>query len=189
MSPFLPGEIPISIDDVRLVVPMRDAETDEVKETIIKEMYGAGPRIEHPPHSRLPTHTRYVKGLDMPIPWPDEKIYKQPQYQSDTTRYHVEHETFLPSIATHPLPAGAINELRNAYGRSRSDYDEDYVRDKLLQDIKETHRTRQRLVSPSVESWHLQQERKLYQRVDQISRETAVLIEEAKRLSLEKSIL
>lgn len=183
-SPFRTQELPLSIHDVRLVIPLKDPGSGKVKDVIIREMYGGGPMTERHQFSKLPKHTRYVQGLDQEIPWPDQQLYGELTYKGDTPRLHAEQVTYLPTLHDQPLPPGVIDECRNPYDKLRNDHEEEFMESKLLEEIKALHREKQRLVTPQTQFWEKQVEKKITSRSSTLSDETMRLIEETRAMKL-----
>lgn len=185
-APFRTQELPISIQDVRLVVPIKDPSTGEVRDVVVREMYGAGPTIERDHKSKLPKHTRYVGGLGMEIPWPEEDLRARSEttHKADTSRLHVEQNTWLPTLLRKPMPDGVIDELRNPYDRLRNDHEEEYIQSKILEDLRESHKTQQSLRTPQSEYWEKQVEGRASTRSSTLSEETLKLIADTQASTL-----
>ncbi len=138
------------MDDVRLVVPLKDNETGEVKDTIIRHLNGGEPIVEREYGVDTPKHTRYVEGLDIEIPWPPSRPADYKAEDVDTLRLTVEERTYIPSVNP-PFEASIIDELRNPYHKERSRHDSNWIEKKLKEDALEAWQKRRRLMTPHTE--------------------------------------
>lgn len=148
-SDVLAQNIPVPMDDVRLVFAMTDGNT--TKDYLVQHAHAGGPSVERPSWSKVPKYTRYVSGLKIRIPWPTEE---EPQYEDgalDTTRMEVEENTWVPSLDNPPFPSTIIDELRNKYSRFRTRHDEEYVRKKVLEEYRQEYLTQQAILTPAGE--------------------------------------
>ncbi len=146
-----PAEVPLK--DVRLVVPLRDNATGEIKDTVIKHLSSGGPFSVPAYGSNTPKHTRYIAGHNIPIPWPKAEVRDMKAEAADTLRIDVDDVSFLPSLFHIPMPLSLIDELRNKYGRLRQDQRQEYVQQKMKQDAQEHWEKRRRMLLPKQEYW------------------------------------
>jgi large subunit ribosomal protein L24 len=146
--------LPIPLKDVRLVYPLTDTETNLTRDVVIRHMYFGAPYTERSPFSNLPRHTRYIRlsadpfvepspeaeesDAFIPLDWPAEKLIEQAATEADTTRITVDHETYIPTPELHKVfPASSIiAELRDPYARHRVSHDLDFMKRKVLVDMK-----------------------------------------------------
>jgi large subunit ribosomal protein L24 len=184
-------ELPLPIDDVRLVHTLTDANGNPVRDVIVKLIRGGAPYEQREMGSNVPRHTRYIAGEDIVIPWVQDTIEDMATYEGDTTRLQVEHESWTPTIYDSPLMSEAsvasghdvFNELFEGqrYSRARETHDEDYVKMKVLEDARaEWYKTR-KLQSPTQrladESKEKVVKMKMQQREEGMSEETRRIIE------------
>lgn len=125
--PYRPYSLPFGLDDVRLVVPLENPETGAPEDVVVENVYGGQPILERRYGSSLPKHTRYIKGLDVAIPWPKEEESEFKDEDPDTTGVEVEHASFVPELKSFPFPSTVIDELRNKYSKFRTRHDPRYV--------------------------------------------------------------
>ncbi|KAJ5477186.1 hypothetical protein N7539_007330 [Penicillium diatomitis] len=156
-SDVLAQSMPVPMDDVRLVFAMTDGNT--TKDYIVQHAYAGRPYLERPTWSKMPRYTRYVAGLNIEIPWPTEE---EPQFEDgafDTTRMEVEESTWVPSLDNPPFPSTIIDELRNKYSRFRTRHDEEYVREKVLDEYRQEFLASQALLTPAgqLKKWKVEQ--------------------------------
>lgn len=148
-SDVLPQNMPVPMDDVRLVFAMTDGKA--TKDYIVQHAHAGRPYVERPSWSKVPKFTRYVSGLNIRIPWPTEE---EPQYEDgefDTTRMEVEGSTWVPSLDNPPFPSTIIDELRNKYSRFRTRHDEEYVREKVMEEYRQEYLASQAILTPAGE--------------------------------------
>ncbi|KAK2763933.1 hypothetical protein FQN54_009552 [Arachnomyces sp. PD_36] len=182
--PYRSIALPIPIDDVRLVVPLNDPETGQVKDYIVNHTYGAGPFLDPEYNSETPRHTRYISGQDIEIPWPEIPPDQAQDEECDTLRIDVETKTFTPSLQEAPFPLSVIDELRNPYSKFRQRHDMEWVEEKRREDYKLEWQKSRRLLTPKSEFMEIQHEKKKEAReVDEngdpkVSRKTAAFINE-----------
>ncbi|EXJ81671.1 hypothetical protein A1O1_07736 [Capronia coronata CBS 617.96] len=148
--PFTSSELPIPIDSVRLVYRLKDEETGRDRDVIVKLIRGGAPYLQREPYSPLPRHTRYIAGEDIEIPWPEVDAPTYQAFESDTHRFDVEFQSFMPSLYDPPLPRSEIlDELRDdKYARDREWHDDEYVRMKVLEDARAAWYQQRKLQSP-----------------------------------------
>lgn len=147
---FQSSELPIPIDTVRLVYRLKDEETGRDRDVIVKLLRGGAPYLQREPYSPLPRHTRYIAGEEVEIPWPEVDAPAYQTFESDTTRFEVEFQSYVPSLYDPPLPrSGILDELRNdKYARDREWHDDEYVRLKVLEDARASWYQQRKLQSP-----------------------------------------
>ncbi|KKA21506.1 KOW motif domain protein [Rasamsonia emersonii CBS 393.64] len=145
-------ELPIPIDDVRLVVALEDSVTGNLRDVLVEHVYGGEPFLERPYGSTTPRHTRYIAGENIEIPWPAED--KAPQFRDepwDTLRMEVETPTWVPSLLHPPFESSILDELRNKYSKYRTRHDPEWVEAKKLEDYKEEYLKSRTLLTPKGE--------------------------------------
>lgn len=149
-NPYQAVDLPIPIADIRLVVPMRDDTTNEVKDIIVRHLRGGEPIVEREHGVSTPKHTRYIEGLDIEIPWPEAKPPDYKAEECDTLRLTVEEKTYVPSINA-PFPLSVMDELRNPFSRTRSRHEPEFIDKKLKEDALEVWKNSRRLLTPRAE--------------------------------------
>jgi large subunit ribosomal protein L24 len=115
---------------------MRDDKTNKVKDVIVRHLRGGEPLVEYEHGVPTPGHTRYIEGLDIEIPWPQDEPPDYKAEESDTLRLTVEEKTYVPSINP-PFPTPIIDELRDPYARERSRHEQEFIERKLKEDAME----------------------------------------------------
>lgn len=131
---LIPVQVPIQA--IRLVHPIVDPETNNTRDVIINELVPQGVRRDRPT-GRL-TWSRVVPGLNIKIPWPrafEEEEQKEldsqnVEYPCDTLRIDVEETTWMPTLASPPMPSIVLDELRNRYSKFRTRHEDEYIRKK-----------------------------------------------------------
>lgn len=156
--------MPVSVNDVRLVVPLEDPVTGAVKDVVVKHAYGAGPFLDRPYGSTTPRHTRYISGLDVEIPWPETEAPDYKDEPIDTLRIEVEAKTYVPSLQSFPMPESLIDELRNKYSKHRSRHDPDYLAKKQEEDAFQEWKKSRSLLTPKSEYLQKRVEEKIKER-------------------------
>lgn len=147
-SDILAQNMPVPMDDIRHVIALVDPNSKVTKDHIIQHAYAGPPYIERPPWSKLPRFTRYVSGLDTEIPWPTEEEPQTKDGEWDTSRYEVDDCSWTPSLDNPPFPSSVLDELRNKYSRFRTRHDEEYVREKIIEEYRQEYLESQSLLSP-----------------------------------------
>lgn len=138
--------ISLSINDIRLVVTLE--ENGAPYEAIAKHVI-AGPPFVKRPNLVTPRHSRYIKGEDIPIPWPNEDVIPTIEdKEGDTLRQEVEHETYIPSMQYAPFESTIIDELRNKYSKYRTRHDPEWVKAKQMEDLKKEYLATQAMLTP-----------------------------------------
>jgi large subunit ribosomal protein L24 len=141
-------DVPIPIDDVRLVVALDDPVTGNARDVLVEHVYGGGPFLERKYGSTTPTHTRYIAGEDIEIPWPREDTSQQKDEPSDTLRIEVETPTWIPSLLHPPFESSILDELRNRYSKYRTRHDPEWVEQKKMEEYREEYLRSRTLLTP-----------------------------------------
>ena len=192
---YTSNDLPIPLSDVRLIATLTDDTTNFTRDVVVKHMHLGPPYIERSPFSNLPKHTRYIsmgksEEEAIEIPWPDEQLSEQRATEADTRRLTVETKTYLPSPQLHlVLPDESVmDELRPRYARDRMTHDLDFVKKKVLVDMKNAwERERQKrgggaIGTPKSEYWARETERRNAEREQRLKEgpdlETLKIIEE-----------
>ncbi|KAL4881464.1 hypothetical protein BJY04DRAFT_188990 [Aspergillus karnatakaensis] len=147
-TPFQTVPLPISIDDVRLVVALDDPVTGKTRDVLVEHVYGGGPWLEREHGIDTPRHTRYIAGEDIEIPWPkqDKANFKDEEW--DTLRMEVETPTWTPSLHYAPFPPSVLDELRNKYSKYRTRHDPEFVEEKQMDDLRREYLQSRSLLTP-----------------------------------------
>lgn len=124
-SPVMTAEAPIHYNDVRLVVPMADPETGELKDTIVADIGMS--RVFHDRRNDEFIWDRFIKGTEIQIPWPEKVEKEQHDMEGDTRIMHVETVTYTPTLLSSPFPKSVIDELRNRYSKFRTRHDPEFL--------------------------------------------------------------
>ena len=187
-APYQAVDLPIPIDDIRLVVPMKDDETNEVKDVIVRHLRGGEPVVEREHGVPTPGHTRYIEGLDIEIPWPQAGPPDYKAEESDTLRLTVEEKTYVPSINP-PFSTPIIDELRDPYDRERSRHDQEFIDRKLKEDALEAWKKSRRLLTPQAEFLEREAGKKREARKAEVTNDLLELIrqEQSRTLNKEKT--
>ncbi|TLD21106.1 hypothetical protein PspLS_09040 [Pyricularia sp. CBS 133598] len=119
----MPSAMPVSA--VRLVHPIPDPKTGEIKDVIIKNLVAGG--FYHDRPTRKSSWYRMVPGLNMKIPWPKKPPTAREDHPADTLRIDVENKTWVPTLTVPPMPESVIDELRGKYSRFRTRHTEEYL--------------------------------------------------------------
>ncbi|KAK0107093.1 hypothetical protein ONS95_003800 [Cadophora gregata] len=130
-------EQPISLKSVRLVTPLKDAETGVVRDVIVKEVTRSNIWFNKRGGC---TWTRKIPGLNIAIPWNKTKPKTYDDYAGDTMRLDVERKTFVPSLLTPPMPNTVIDELRNRYSIFRTRHEPEYIEKKQREEEEKQER-------------------------------------------------
>lgn len=137
-------DLPISMDDVRLVFRPEDSN----KDVIVRYISGGDPEYVREFGSQIPEHTRYIAGTDTEIPWPTEVIADQERYPDDTPRLSVDHTSYTPAIMNPPFPASIADELMAKYRTDRIAHEDEYVAQKIVEDARSVWYESRRLITP-----------------------------------------
>lgn len=178
----LPAQIPFK--DVRLVVPLRDDTTGKIRDTVVKHLRSGGPFSVPAYGSNTPKHTRYIAGLDIPIPWPKAEVTKIRAEAGDTLRIDVDDVSFLPSLNNIPMPMSLIDELRSKYGRLRRDQRQEYVQQKMKKDAEEHWERQRRMLLPRQEYLEQKLKQKKAPEETAVTQETMDLIKATQAANL-----
>ena len=149
-------ELPISLDDVRLVVTISDEETGRQKDVIAEHVHGGPPILHREWGSPAPRHTRYISGLDTEIPWPTTPHDEAQDHDVDTLRVEVETRSWTPSLLERPFPPSVIDELRNKFSKYRTRHDPNWVLQKEREDLYNEYLASKTLLTPKGQLAELQ---------------------------------
>lgn len=158
-SSFRPLSVPISIDDVRLVVALDDPATGVTRDVLVEHMHGGRPILEQEYGVDTPRHTRYISGVDIEIPWPRPEAAPHQDEEWDTLRMEVESWSWRPSLERAPFPSSVIDELRNKYSKYRIRHDPEYVKNKKLEEYRREYIQSQSMMTPKGEFLAMQSRR------------------------------
>lgn len=147
-TPFHPINVPIPIDNVRLVVALDDPATGTTRDVLVEHVNGGGPFLERPYGTDTPRHTRYIAGENIEIPWPRSEPAPQKDQEWDTLRMEVETPTWIPSLQNAPFPSAVLDEIRNKFSRYRTRHDPAWVEQKKLEDYKKEYLQSRSLLTP-----------------------------------------
>ena len=139
---FQSVELAVQFSDIRLVATM------DGKDVIVKHVKGGLPKFEREYGSNIPTHTRYIGGTEVEIPWPDPEIEEKAPQADDTMRIDVEDETYLTSIFQSPMPEGAENELINQHSTKKKATDKTWLQRKIVEDARSLWYEERKLATP-----------------------------------------
>lgn len=121
-----PSAFPVSA--VRMVHPIPDPQTGEIRDVIIKQLVSAG--FYHDRPTRRTSWHRMVPGLNIKIPWPKTPPVERVDHPCDTLRVNVEAKTWVPTLTIPPMPETVLNELRNGFSKFRTRHTEEYLAEK-----------------------------------------------------------
>lgn len=183
-APYLACPMPIPIQDVRLVVPLRDHATGKVKDTVVEHLEGGGPFREREYGSSKPKHRRWIAGLNVTIPWPKSEVLQHQAKAADTLRIDVDVISFATSFQGLPLPNSALDEVRNKYSKTRSVHTPKYIQQKMKEDAEDQWKKRRRMVLPQQENWEWKAAQKKEQGKTKVTRETLDLIKDMRVVNL-----
>ena len=130
--------MPLNYDDVRLVYPLLDPETGEIKDTVIANLETV--KIYYDRDTNRSGWRRAVAGESIIIPWPKTEPKERTEYDADTRRLDVENKTFRPTLLKCPLPRGVIDELRNKYSSFRTRHEETYIAQKFKEEKEQAQK-------------------------------------------------
>lgn len=159
-TPYHPINVPIPIDNVRLVVALDDPLTGSTRDVLVEHVTGGGPFLERPYGTDTPRHTRYIAGENLEIPWPRSEPAPQKDQEWDTLRMEVETPTWVPSLHNAPFPSAVLDEVRNKFSRYRTRHDPAWVEQKKLEDYKKEYLQSKSLLTPRSELIALQKANK-----------------------------
>jgi len=135
--PLRSVEQPISLESIRLVTPLKDAETGVIRDVIVKEVTRGNIYFDKYGGRKW---TRMIPGLNIKIPWVKQEAQTYEDYAGDTVRLDVERKTFVPSLLTPPMPSSVIDELRNRYSIFRTRHEPEYIEKKQLEEEEKLER-------------------------------------------------
>ena len=125
-------EKPISIAAVKLVVPLPDPTTGNVRDVIVRDIVNS--KVYFDRQTGRPKYTRMIAGLGTVIPWPNTPPKEHVDHDCDTLRIDVEAPTFLPTLLKPPMPPSVLDELRNKFSIFRTRHDEAYLEKKAAEE-------------------------------------------------------
>ncbi|KAJ4405807.1 hypothetical protein N0V85_004614 [Neurospora sp. IMI 360204] len=118
----------LPISSVRLVHPLKDPQTGEYRDVIIRELR---PRdIVHDRPTRKRSMRRFVPGENIIIPWPKQEPIKREDQAADTLRIDLDEKTYVPTLFRPPAPQQVLDELRNKYSIFRTRHTPEYIAQK-----------------------------------------------------------
>ncbi|KAK3345437.1 hypothetical protein B0H65DRAFT_206044 [Neurospora tetraspora] len=118
----------LPISSVRLVHPLKDPQTGEYRDVIIRELR---PRdIVHDRPTRTRSMRRFVPGENIIIPWPKQEPIKREDQPADTLRIDLDEKTYVPTLFRPPAPQQVLDELRNKYSIFRTRHTPEYIAQK-----------------------------------------------------------
>ncbi|KAA8644832.1 hypothetical protein EYZ11_007926 [Aspergillus tanneri] len=150
-TPFQTVNLPLPIDDVRLVVALDDPTTGQTRDVLVEHVYGGGPILERVYGSDTPKHTRYIAGEDIEIPWPRSEPPAAKDEEWDTLRMEVETPTWVPSLHNAPFPPNVMDELRNKFSKYRTRHDPEWVEAKKMEEYRKEYLQSRSLLTPKGE--------------------------------------
>lgn len=152
-SPIRTMELPIPLSAVRLVYPLPNPELGSLRDVIIAEL-----RRSSNSERSLGYGGRYVADTEprIYIPFPEEPIEENMEYEIDTLRIEVEEKTWTPTLFQPPMPTTIIDELRNKYSIFRDRHDEGYIRkrERLAADLEKERSEKEELMLTPLEEYH-----------------------------------
>lgn len=130
--------MPISVSSIRLVYPIRNAETGVTRDVVINELKAVPPNMksENMTLDRWEYGNKWdrlVPGINVVIPWPEVAAPEHEAKAADTVREQVEERTFYYGLLAPPMPRQVIDELRNKYSRFRTRHEPWYLRQKEME--------------------------------------------------------
>ncbi|KAL5337012.1 hypothetical protein BJX70DRAFT_370821 [Aspergillus crustosus] len=178
-TPFQTVPLPVSINDVRLVVALDDPVTGKTRDVLVEHVYGAGPHLEREHGADTPRHTRYIAGENIEIPWPR---YEKPTLKDeewDTLRMEVETPTWIPSLHHAPFPPSVLDELRNKFSKYRTRHDPEFVEQKQMEDLRREYLQSRSLLTPRGELIAMRQQKKREERVSRTDKDGNLIMDDA----------
>lgn len=101
---------------------------------------------------------RYIAGTEprIYIPFPEEPVEEDMEYDIDTLRIEVEEKTWTPTLFQPPMPPSIIDELRSKYSIFRDRHDESYIRkrDQLAAELKNARSEKEEVMFTPLEEYH-----------------------------------
>ena len=139
--PIRATELPVSLNTVRLVVPLKAPKSNLVRDVIVKEIVSSEKPVGKWKHLSSKylwakqERIRYIAGEPrIEIPWPKKLDEDHKDQPNDTLRIDVEHKTFVPTLLRPPMPPSVIDELRNKYSVFRTRHEPEYIEAKLAEE-------------------------------------------------------
>ncbi|TAQ86927.1 hypothetical protein B7494_g4767 [Chlorociboria aeruginascens] len=130
--PYRSYEKPIPLRSVRLVYPLKDEATGEVRDVIVSRLENRSFWFDH--RTGYTRWDRVIPGLDIKIPWPPREPVQYKDQECDTLRIEVDVRSFIPTLLRPPMPGSVIDELRNKYSKFRTRHDPEYIEAKMQED-------------------------------------------------------
>ena len=119
-------ESPIHYDDVRLVIPVLNRETNKLQDTVVAKV--AMSKVYFDKTEGVAEWSRYIAGTTDEIPWPEKEPEKEHFDQPGDSRImHVETSTYVPKLLEPPFPVSVMDELRNKYSKFRIRHEPEYI--------------------------------------------------------------
>lgn len=119
-------EEPVKYKDLRLVHPVIDQNTNKWKDAVVAEIEMSSVRYDKLDEGK-PKWTRYVKGTNIEIPWPEVKEEEFKDRDGDTRIMDVETKTYVPTLLMPPFPESVVDELRGKFSKFRKRHEPEYV--------------------------------------------------------------
>lgn len=95
--------------DVKLVWPLEDPKTGEIKDVVIDEVEK---RESIDPYTGETQLSRWIPGTETEISWPAYEPRHYEDYESDTQRIDVDKETYERQLGPSPFPLSVLHELK-----------------------------------------------------------------------------
>lgn len=143
--------LPLPIDDVRLVVALDDPATGATRDVLVEHIRAGEPFLERAYGTNTPRHTRYIAGENIEIPWPQSDMPELKDEEWDTTRMEAETPTWIASLLDPPFPHSVLDECRNKFSRYRTRHDPEWAHQKKLEDYKKEYFQSRSLLTPKGE--------------------------------------
>ncbi|RPB28555.1 hypothetical protein L211DRAFT_393212 [Terfezia boudieri ATCC MYA-4762] len=118
-------EMPIALDDIRLVYPLPCPETGTPTDTVIAELETVA--VYYDRETGYRGWKRAIKGDGIVIPWPKGEKKELETHDADTRRMDVDRVSFNPTLFKEPFPGVVMDELRNKYSKFRTRHDAEYI--------------------------------------------------------------
>jgi large subunit ribosomal protein L24 len=149
--PYYTLDVPIPLDNVRLVVGLVDSTTGTTRDVLVEHIDAGPPFLEHEVGSTIPKHTRYISGENIEIPWPQANAVQHKDQEQDTLRMEVDVQSWTPSLLSPPFESSILDELRNKFSKYRSRHDPKWVKEKLIEDYRQEYLKSRTLLTPAGE--------------------------------------
>jgi large subunit ribosomal protein L24 len=133
-------EQPIPFSWIRLVVPLKNAETGIQEDVVVGKVHTSKPYFDKLSTNFKGASISYRRYIAMPdgsqitIEWPDKTPKEHKDTPADTLRMEVEQKSFVPTLLRPPMPGSVIDELRNKYSIFRTRHDPEYIAAKMKED-------------------------------------------------------